>query len=520
MKNLPIGIQTFSELIQEGYIYIDKTRQIHKLFSDGGKYYFISRPRRFGKSLLLSTLKEIFSGNKELFDGLWIYDKIDWEPHPVIHIDFLGLNYKTPQRLEETLERLIEDIATSYGIDLDPKRYCNEKFKELIVKLSDRGRVVVLIDEYDKPIIDKVEDPELALANRDILREFYGVIKTADKNIKFALITGVSKFSRVSVFSGLNNLRDITLSSQFSTLLGYTEEELLHYFGDRIRLIAGDDDKISAPLVQKIKAWYDGYSWDGEHFVFNPFSILNFFIENQFDNYWFSSGTPTFLTRLIRKSNSDIKEFDNLSVSAYFFDSYDIDHIEITSLLFQTGYLTIKSKVNQDGSLRYNLSYPNEEVRNSFLNYLFREYIQKDFAAGIKIIDQMTSAIRNDEIERFLDSLKWLFASIPYNIFPADRESCFHSIIYLVLKLIGISVSVEVETNIGRIDAVVESAHSFFIFEFKMGKPEDVLEQIKDRKYYEGFLGSQKNITLIGIGFSTVERNLSGYKIETIQLSE
>lgn len=283
MKKLPIGRQIFSEIIEDNYLYIDKTKDIYNLFAQGGKYYFLSRPRRFGKTLLISTLKEIFSGNKELFKGLWFYDKLQWEKHPVIHLDFLGMEYDSKQRLVETLEFLVNQNAKTYKIRLKEKRY-DKRFKELIIELSKTNKVVILVDEYDKPLIDFVDKKEIATQNRDVLKTFFGNIKGADEYLEFVFITGVSKFSRVSVFPELNNLRDITISGAFSTMLGYTNEELLSYFDDRIEKMAeGEKEKLAAD----IKHWYNGYSWDGKNFVYNPLSILLLFEEERFGNYWF-----------------------------------------------------------------------------------------------------------------------------------------------------------------------------------------------------------------------------------------
>lgn len=516
MKKLPIGIQTFRKMIEEDFLYIDKTKEIYDLISSDSQYYFLSRPRRFGKSLLISTLHELFAGEKHLFEGLWIYDKIDWQPHPVIHIDFSTLNYKTPERLEETLDRMLTDIATQYGIQLDPQRYYNEKFSELIEKLSERGQVAILIDEYDKPIIDKITDQALALSNREILREFYSVIKASDRHIKFTLITGVSKFSKVSVFSGLNNLRDITLSANSSTLLGYTHRELEHYFAHHLEKTSQEKKLPRQELLKQLAHWYNGYSWDSEHFVYNPFSILNFFSEGRFDNYWFSSGTPTFLTKLLRTHNADLTRFDNLIVSDLAFENFEIEQIETTSLLFQTGYLTLKETIPHPTRKRYRLAYPNKEVRDSFLNYLFREYTQKDFTTNTTLIDRLAAALESNDIPTFFSDLKSIIASIPYNITLPDQEAYYHTIIYLILKLIGIDIQSEVQTNLGRIDAVIQTGTHNYIMEFKMGTAEEALQQIKDKQYHQPFQTSPNPTTLIGAGFNPQIRNIDTYLTEPI----
>ena len=503
MKKLPVGIQTFSKIIEGDYLYVDKTEDIFKLLTVGGDYYFLSRPRRFGKSLLISTLKEIFSGNKELFKGLWIYDKIGWEQYPVIHLDFLGLKYGTPEELANTLEFMLKKNAETYGIQLKEKGY-DKQFNELIKKLSQKGKVVILVDEYDKPIINNIEKQDIARENREILRTFYETIKSSDEYIKFALITGVTKFSKVSIFSGLNNLDDITVDDRFSTMLGYTHRELLHYFKDRMADFP----------VEKIKKWYNGYSWDGKNFLYNPLSILNFFNKGKFDNYWFATGTPTFLTKLIREKQGNIIQFDNLSVSSYAFDSYDIENMEISPLLFQTGYLTIKEIQTKKDKKKYLLTYPNKEVRDSFMTYLFREYTRKDLEQSTLLLERISEAVDADDLERFMQEIKSLFASIPYHIFIGEKEAYYHTVIYIILKLCGARIIVEDPTNIGRIDAVVETEKRIYILEFKVGSEHDALAQIKTMNYHEKYLNRGKEIVLMGIGFDPQKRNIKDYVLE------
>lgn len=512
MKHLPLGIQTFSDMIDGGYLYIDKTQDISRLFEEGGKYYFLSRPRRFGKSLLVSTLKEIFSGNKELFKGLWIHDKLSWDKHPVIHLDFLGLKYSSPEELNETLEFMLNQNARSYGVQLTEKGY-DKQFNELIQKLSSQNKVVILVDEYDKPIINMIDKPELASQNRDILKTFYETIKRSDPYLKFVFITGVSKFSKVSVFSGLNNLRDLTISTPYATLLGYTQEELLHYFKDRIE----DMKKESAGLLTAdIQRWYNGYSWDGKNFVYNPFSILQFFQEKKFGNFWFSTGTPTFLLKMIREHKIDVKSFENYETTHLLFDSFDIERINVFALLFQTGYLTIKEikDISSTQSL-YLLSYPNQEVKESFLDYLTADYTGKMPNEMGYLVYKLKKALDEDNISEFFKLLKSIFASVSYDIFVEEREGYYHTIIYLILMLLGIVIKTEVETNQGRIDAVIETATYIYIMEFKLGDPAEAIQQINEKKYYEPFLSGAKEIKLIGVGFNPETRNIGNFIIES-----
>ncbi|MCP4148487.1 MAG: AAA family ATPase, partial [bacterium] len=335
MKKLPIGIQTFQQLIKGNYIYIDKTESIHKLLE--GKYYFISRPRRFGKSLLISTLKELFSGNRELFKGLWIENHMKWKKHPVVHLDFSSISYESPQQLKNELAIKMENIAKIHNISLDQRRDYKGKFHDLLEALGKTVPAVVLIDEYDKPIIDLIHDKKRAKKNRDVLKGFFNMLKSTDEYLRFVLITGVSKFLRVSIFSGLNNLDDITIDDNYSTLMGYSHDELLHYFDDRLAILA-DKMNLERPLLlEHIKRWYNGYSWDGVQFMYNPFSILALFSKNRFGNYWFATGTPTFLIEHLKEKKKDIRQLEREEVAESILESYDIDNLEVISLLFQTG---------------------------------------------------------------------------------------------------------------------------------------------------------------------------------------
>lgn len=513
MKKLPIGIQTFSELIKDGYLYVDKTKDIYNLIAGGGKYYFFSRPRRFGKSLLISTLKEMFSGNKELFKGLWIYDKIAWQKFPVVHIDLTSIAYDNDELLKKSLEQELEKIGKPHGIHLTSLNY-KTKFKELIDKMSVQGRVAVLVDEYDKPIIDKIDEAEIVKGNREVLREFYSILKSADEHIEFVLLTGVSKFSRVSVFSGLNNLNDITLDGKFSTMLGYTQEELETFFKERIERMSKALGMETAQLVMEIKNWYNGYSWDGRHFVYNPFSVLNLFSREQFDNYWFATGTPTFLVNLIKEKKSRIVEFEQKTVDNTVFESFDIENIGILPLLFQTGYLTIKEVKRLKLRNKYILSYPNEEVKEAFLKHLLAGITNAPVTdLGGRVFD-MVEHILSNNIGGFFSVLKTVFSSIPYNIFIEDRESYYHTVVYLALSLVGVSIKSEIQTHTGRIDAVLETDSHIYVMEFKLGTSEEALNQVIEKKYYLPYLRSDKTVILLGVGFDIESRNISDYKVE------
>ena len=510
---MPLGIQTFRDVIDEDYLYIDKTKKIYELLTGGGKYFFLARPRRFGKSLLVSTLKEIFSGNRELFEGLWIYDNLDWRPHPVIHLDLTTLVYDNHKLLAQSLEKALQKIGDIHQITLTSMNYKTQLI-ELIEKLSLKGKVAILVDEYDKPIIDKIDEPDVVLKNREVLRDFYSALKAADQFVTFVFLTGVSKFSRVSVFSGLNNLNDITHDSAFATLLGYTQEELEHYFGGMIQRMEQALDIGHEDLLAEIKNWYNGYSWDGRQCVYNPFSILSFFKKETFDNFWFSTGTPTFLIKLIRSKKVEISDFENKTTDNSVFDSFDIDRLSVVPLLLQTGYLTVKDVEKVSIRNRYTLAYPNMEVKEAFLKYLLADFSDTPvYETGGRILD-LVQILLNDDIDGFFAKMKSIFASIPYNMFVSDREGYYQSVVYLALSLVGMNITSEVQTNTGRIDAVIETGERIIIMEFKLGGPEEALMQIKDKEYHLPYIHKNKPITLIGVGFDKTSRNISGYLSE------
>ncbi|HBX49779.1 MAG: hypothetical protein A2275_00100 [Bacteroidetes bacterium RIFOXYA12_FULL_35_11] len=388
MKKLPIGKQDFSSLINEDCIYVDKSEYLYKLITTGF-YYFLSRPRRFGKSLLISTLKEIFLGNKKLFKGLWIYDKIEWKKHPVIHIDFSELSYQN-QSLDTAINKQLNKIIKLYSADksLLKEDDTKDKFVELIKHLSKLEKVVILIDEYDKPIIDYIDNLEKADENRQILKNFYSAIKPLDSYLKFVFITGVSKFSHVSVFSDLNNLFDISYNKDYSSMLGYTQQELLAYFSEYIDILKNDHKDSEKNILKKRKDWYNGYSWDGVNFVYNPFSVLNLFGSNVFGDYWFRSGTPSFLIKLIKSNNYPVTSLANLKINKNLIDRYDIDKIDITVLLLQTGYLTIKQKEDSENNIV--LNFPNYEVENSFIQYLFSDLAENNYTQNSVLIERLS----------------------------------------------------------------------------------------------------------------------------------
>ena len=508
MKKLPIGIQTFSKLIKDDCLYVDKTRNIADLMQ-AGDYLFLSRPRRFGKSLLVSTLLEIFAGNKALFQWLYIYDKIEWQPHPVIVIDFNGISFNDEEVFKASLSSFLDNVADEYEIVL-LKTFVKDKFAELIKKIAEKThqKVVILIDEYDKPIVNYIDDIEKAAKNREILRDFFGVLKYSDAFIRFVFLTGVSKFARVSIFSDLNNLRDITLSPQFATLLGYTQNELESYFDQHIQNLCFALGIKKAQLLAKIKTWYDGYSWDAKHQVYNPYSILNLFTEQQFDNYWFASGTPTFLMKLIKNTAYDATVLENKKVSKIVFESYNLENLNIFALLFQTGYLTISQIDKKGRTPQYILNYPNVEVKEAFITYLFANFTKNGLEAIQPAAEDLRTYLQTDNLDGFMNLIKALFAKIPYPL-HIEQEAYYHSLFYMIAILMGVEIDLEVLTDKGRVDGVLTLEDKIYLMEFKYGKAgtkidtltKQAIKQIRTKNSGERFLNESRPRLLLGIGF-------------------
>ena len=514
MKKLPIGIQTFSDIIKNNYLYVDKTEKIFDLVKNPKGVYFLSRPRRFGKSLLISTLNEIFEGKTELFEGLWIYEAdYAWEKHPIVRIDFSKKKAEDRNDLKGFILYQLKNIAQKYGISLDRDQY-DEAFDELLTKLSGINKVVVLIDEYDKPIIENIENKELAIEFREVLKGFYTIIKACDEHIRFVLLTGVSKFSKAGVFSGLNNLEDISMDIRYSSLLGISGQEMETCFERHIDQFAKIEEITNAELVEKITYWYDGFCFSKSCTkVFNPFSVLLLFKKFDFSNYWFESATPSFLIKLIKEKRFDLSGLDGVNISESAFSSYEIENLKIIPILFQTGYLTI-SGYNKE-RMEYTLTYPNFEVKNSMTECLTEAYsfVERELVHGYawKLID----ALRDHDFELFFDTLRIFFAEIPYDL-QIKKEKYYQTVFYLIFSLIGLKVEAEVKTNRGRIDAVIIDK-DIYIFEFKFnGDKNKALIQIKEKKYFEKYEGTGKEIYLSGVEFA--DRNVGEWVVEKMHV--
>ena len=513
MKKLPIGIQSFEEIRKESYYYVDKTRFVEKLTGEG-KYYFLSRPRRFGKSLFLDTLRQAFLGRKELFEGLYLETRWDWsKKYPVIYIDFAEGVIDSVEILYKTIESILRRHGRLYGIIYE-EELPNLRFRELIEKVSEKfnQKVVVLIDEYDKPILDRVENPNLATEIRDVLKNFYGVLKPLDAYLKFVFITGVSKFSKVSLFSGLNQLQDITLNPGYGTICGYTQKEFEEVFSERL---SGVD-------LEKIRCWYDGYCWLGER-VYNPFDILLYLAEGEFRPYWFETGTPTFLIKLLFDDKVYIPELENLEVGSELIESFDVHEIYPENLLFQTGYLTIAEKVVDDGNIIYHLRFPNKEVRKSLNDYLLSYYV-KDRRQKEKNKNLLRESLRANDFDKIKRIFQSFFSSIPHDWYRRNDiygyEGYYVSVVYAYFCASGFDVAVEDATNVGKIDMTVLYGDRVYIMEFKVVELEGegkAIGQLKEKRYWEKYADKAGKIYLIGIEFSRDSRNIAGFDVEEVR---
>lgn len=510
MKHLPLDISTFSTMIREGYLYVDKTEHIYNLFLKGRRFFFLSRPRRFGKSLLVSTLKELFQGNQSLFEDLWIvkHGNWDWIQYPVIHIDFSNIAYDSASKLEMSLQWTLDQIAQLHNVDISQGFDLKSKLKLLVEKLSLSAKVVVLIDEYDKPIIDNLDDIRKAQDQRKVLKSFYDGFKGLDAHLKALFITGVSKFSKASVFSGLNNLNDITNESLAAELVGYTEAELRTYFESNIVSTATKFGTSPTALLEKIRTWYNGYQFSIEPIkVYNPLSIVYFFSNQRFENYWIETGTSSFLIDLLKKNKNSWTRIEEEAYKRVTLGSFAIDKLPLVTLLYQTGYLTIKEYDEKFDM--YRLGYPNEEVRQSLLILEMSVLTQTDSDKTASETFKLKKSLENEDVETFLIVLQGLFAGISYNLHVA-REAYYHSIFKIICDLLGVENHCEVSTSKGKIDLVVITEKLVYIFEFKLSKTaSEALEQMHSKKYYDSFKSMGKKIILVGVSFRFKRKELT-----------
>jgi len=505
MRKLPVGVQSFVELIDNQCVYVDKTIYIFKLLQSGASSFFLSRPRRFGKSLLLSTMKAIFEGRKELFEGMYIYDKNNWqEKQPVVHLDMSGLDTRSAERFETSIAFRLHSLAEGVGIALTAS-LPGDLLYELIEKLYAKSgnRVVVLIDEYDKPIQDVLHRSQLAEEIREILRNFYTILKLKAEQLHFVFLTGVSKISQVSIFSGLNNLKDLTLDEEFAGICGYTQNELEDDFSEHIQQLATKESLGNEQILDKIKFWYNGYSWDGETFVYNPYSTLLLLDTHKFLSHWFRTGTPTFLLELMeqRRDFSPVLE-KYINVDQEFSDSQTLERMDTVPLFFQTGYLTIKKRVGE----KYQLEIPNQEVRLSLSNFLLSRLTDKAEYEVKNLVEGIRRGLEQENIEAAISDLRLLFAHITYDS-HLPYEAHYHALLQLTLLLIGIPGRSEVHTDKGRIDTIIQLPGHTYIVELKYAQTPELLEaalaegmeQIKRKRYFERETRKGRKIWLLAL---------------------
>ena len=527
-KYMPVGVQSFEAMRMGNYVYVDKSHFIPKM-EKLSRAYFLTRPRRFGKSLFLSMLQAYFEGRKELFKGLAI-EKIkaekgeEWKKYPVLKLDLNAQEYTKFEHLTTILNYHIDEWSHIYDIECKYENVATA-FSYIIRTLYEKfgEKVVVLVDEYDKPLIATLKNEELHEQYRATLKAFYSVIKSSGDYIHMSFLTGVTKFSKVSIFSDLNNLDDISFDREYSSICGITEEELVSGFKEEIEFLASEYNKTYNEMLDILRKRYDGYRFsEKEERIYNPFSLFNALAKKKLGDYWFETGTPTFLVRLLEKSYFNIPDLEgNMKITLDNLDAYRVARESFIPLLFQAGYITIKQ---YDGELdRYILGFPNDEVRYAFLKQLLKVYTTAHTEMdGTFIIDEFLDSIRANDIDRMLTLMKALTASIPYDSLPKEklelREHNYQSTIYIVFRLLGQYVRCEVHSAVGRSDVEVETADSIYIFEFKVGgKPQDAIAQIKETGYAEKYLASNKNIFLIGATISRNKRTLGKWQIEKVK---
>ncbi len=507
-RKLPIGIQTFRRIREEGHYYVDKTGYAKRLV-DEGTHHFLSRPRRFGKSLFVDTLKELFEGSEALFEGLAVHGQWDWSVrHPVVRLDFSGGNFEQPGYLDRNIAAQLDAVERRSGLQ---SGYSDapERFAYLLEALHERTgqRVVVLVDEYDKPVLDALEHPERARANRNYLRGLYGNIKRRDADIEFSFITGVSKFTRTSLFSGMNNLRDVTLDSRYSAICGYTEADLDETFAPEL-------DGLDR---EAIREWYNGYSWLGEDKVYNPFGILQLFDKRRFEAWWFETGTPTFLVDLLKSRGIPATDLDGMLADQDLLSSFDVDDIPHQALLFQTGYLTIAGVDARGGSAVYRLGYPNREVRQALNRHLLRAWAPE--MADVARTGNLGRLLADADLAGLEALLRAFLSSVPCHWHAktpiARYEGHYATAVYSLLSGWGLDARVEDATSHGRIDLAVTAGEHAYLFEFKvLGSASGgaAMRQLREKGYADKHRGPGRTVHLVGVEFDPEKRNVATFE--------
>lgn len=513
-KIYPIGVQNFAEIREGGFVYIDKTEFIHKLVSSG-KYFFLSRPRRFGKSLLISTIEAFFQGRKELFDGLAIsrYDH-DWQPRPVLHLDLTGRNYSDEHSLRAHIEEHFRQWEAEYNIQAGSTEP-EERFRNLIRSASEQSgrKVVILIDEYDKPLLDTITNVSLQDMYRSQLKAIYGNLKKMDAYIEFAMLTGVTKFGKLSIFSDLNNLQDISIINDYSAICGMTADEIAGNLNRGVAELAAENGLTVSEAYEELKRNYDGY-----HFapkspdIYNPFSLLNALSSRQIGAYWFATGTPTFLVEMIKNDRMQLKDFNNYETDINRLESVPENLRDAIPVLYQSGYLTIKGYDREFDTVT--LSYPNREVERGFLDMLFAIYTNEKSAAFS--IKHFVMDVRSGNVDGFMERLRSLFSDYKYSQMDlGNLELHYRNVVYLVMKLMGFHTEAELQTASGRIDLTVRTADYLYLFEFKLnGTSREAMDQINSRDYQIPFKADGRRIIKVGANFDDRMRTISDWIVE------
>ena len=508
LQNLPIGIQNFESLRADGYLYVDKTEIVYRLATTG-RYYFLSRPRRFGKSLLLSTLHAYFEGKRELFEGLAVSRlETKWEQHPVLHLDLNTQKYESPEALDELLDKALTRWEGMYGSE-PVRRSLSLRFEEVIRRAFEQTghRVVILVDEYDKPMLQAIGNEALQDAYRSTLQSFYSALKTCDGYIRFAMLTGVTKFGKLSVFSSLNSLNDISMDWQFHGICGITDEELDTVFPAYTQRLAERNRMSVAEARERLRTLYDGYHFfENSEGVYNPFSLLNTFAKQTFGSYWFATGTPTYLVKLLRLHDYNLQSLSDEYVTEDILNSIDVASTNPVPVIYQSGYLTIKDYAPEFHT--YRLGFPNEEVEDGFFRFLLPFYTSVNKVEAPFHIQKFVEEIRAGQPEAFLNRLKSFFADTPYELVK-NLENHYQNVLYILCKLLGLYVRAEYRTSAGRIDMVLQTKDYTYVLEFKLdGTAEEALRQIQDKSYALPFETGATRVFRIGLNFSSETRNI------------
>ena len=514
-KKYPIGIQNFEKIRTGGYMYVDKTAWVYKLVNTGS-YYFLSRPRRFGKSLLLSTLEAYLQGKRELFEGLAI-EKLEtkWTKHPILHLDLNAEKYDTPEALEGVLNAALCEWEKLYGAE-EYETTLAARFQGIIQRACERTgeRVVILVDEYDKPMLQAIGRPDLQEAYRNTLKAFYGALKSKDGYIKFAMLTGVTKFGKVSVFSDLNNLQDISMWDRYVDICGISEEELLRDFTEDIQGVAAVCKMSYDDTLAKLRENYNGYHFCEDSIgVYNPFSLLNTFAQRRFRSYWFETGTPTYLVELLKMHHYNLNEMAYQETTADVLNSVDSTSTNPIPVIYQSGYLTIKEYDKRFGI--YTLGFPNREVEEGFVKFLMPFYTNLTAPETGFEIQQFVREVEAGNVDAFLSRLQSLFADTSYEQIKRDQEVHYQNVLFIVAKLMGFHVKAEYHTSNGRIDLVLQTDKYIYVMEFKLdGTAEEALHQIHDKQYAQPFASDSREVFKIGVNFSSETRNIERWITE------